>query len=98
MARSRSDGCEGDLGTISGHGVDPLSSFSITTMCLRISTRIHYGVDRETFATSWAKTGNHAFAALLQRGVGNTIWYCFSLAPRLAGARHEVVQCRALEG
>jgi len=53
----------------------------------------HYGIDQHSFATQWANTGNHAFLALLQREVGDVIWYEFSLVPKLAGARHEVVGC-----
>jgi glycosyltransferase involved in cell wall biosynthesis len=54
----------------------------------------HYGVDQHTFATCWADTGNHAFLSLLQREVGDVIWYEFSLRPELSEARHEVVGCR----
>jgi glycosyltransferase involved in cell wall biosynthesis len=54
----------------------------------------HYGVDQQAFATRWAATGNHAFLALLQREIGDVIWYAFSLAPELAEARHEVVGCQ----
>lgn len=54
----------------------------------------HYGVDQQAFATRWADTGNHALLTLLQREVGDVIWYAFSLAPRLALATHQVVGCR----
>ncbi len=54
----------------------------------------HYGVDQKTFATRWVGTGNHAFASLLQREIGDVTWYSFSLAPELEEARHEVVGCR----
>jgi glycosyltransferase involved in cell wall biosynthesis len=54
----------------------------------------HYGVDQRAFATRWAATGNHAFVTLLQREVGDVVWYAFSLAPRLAEARHELTGCR----
>ena len=54
----------------------------------------HYGVDQQSFATRWAATSNHAFLTLLQREVGDVIWYTFSLAPELSEARHEVVGCR----
>ena len=53
-----------------------------------------YGVDQAAFATRWASTGNHAYLAALQRGVGDVTWYVFSLAPELGRARHEVVGCR----
>jgi len=54
----------------------------------------HYGVDQRSFATRWAGTGNHAFLSLLQREVGDVVWYAFSLTPELDEARHEVVGCR----
>jgi glycosyltransferase involved in cell wall biosynthesis len=54
----------------------------------------HYGVDQWAFATRWAATGNHAFVSLLQREVGDVIWYEFSLRPELSEAWHEVVGCR----
>ncbi len=54
----------------------------------------HYGVDQRAFATRWAGTGSHAFVALLQREVGDVVWYAFSLAPEFEEARHEVVSCR----
>jgi glycosyltransferase involved in cell wall biosynthesis len=54
----------------------------------------HYGVDQWTFATRWAATGNHAFLSVLQREIGDVIWYVLSLEPELSEARHEVVGCR----
>lgn len=53
-----------------------------------------YGVDQRAFATRWTAAGNHAFLALLQREVGDVIWYAFSVAPEICEARHEVVGCR----
>lgn len=41
----------------------------------------HYGVSQQAFATSWSATGNHAFVRLLQRLIGDVIWYEFSLKP-----------------
>src|SRR5256885_1634320 len=43
----------------------------------------HLGVDQRGFATTWARTGNHAFLTLLQREVGDVTWYAFSLRPEL---------------
>ena len=57
----------------------------------------HYGVDQRSFATRWAGTGNHAFLSLLQREVGDVVWYAFSLTPELDEARHEVVGCRGAD-
>lgn len=54
----------------------------------------HYGVDQQTFATRWDASANHAFLSLLQREVGDVIWYTLSLAPELAEAQHEGVGCR----
>ena len=51
---------------------------------------LHYGVDQYTFATRWADSGSHAFLSMLQREVGDVIWYTFSLKPKLSEARHEV--------
>jgi len=54
----------------------------------------HYGVNQQGFATRWAATANHAWVSLVQREVGDVVWYTFSLAPELSEARHEVVGCR----
>jgi glycosyltransferase involved in cell wall biosynthesis len=54
----------------------------------------HYGVDQKAFATRWVGTGSHAFLSLLQREVGDVVWYAFSVAPQLDEARHEVIGCQ----
>ncbi|MSP67043.1 MAG: glycosyltransferase family 1 protein [Alphaproteobacteria bacterium] len=54
----------------------------------------HYGVTQRDFATRYADTGNHAFLTVLQRAVGDVIWYEMSRAPELDEARHEMVGCR----
>jgi glycosyltransferase involved in cell wall biosynthesis len=54
----------------------------------------HYGVKQKDFITRWAATGNHAFLAVLQREIGDVVWYAFSLAPEEDGGRHETVGCR----
>ena len=54
----------------------------------------YYGVDQQTFATRWAATSNHTYLSLLQREVGDVVWYVFSLRPQLGEARHEVVGCQ----
>jgi glycosyltransferase involved in cell wall biosynthesis len=54
----------------------------------------HYGVDQRAFATTWTGSGNHRFLSLLQREIGDVVWYELSLAPELEGATHEVVGCR----
>ena len=53
-----------------------------------------YGIDQQQFATRFTAAGNHAFLTLLQREVGDVIWYSFSLKPEVDEARHEVVGCR----
>ena len=53
-----------------------------------------YGVDQAGFVTRWTAAGNHAFVTLLQREIGDVIWYSFSLQPQVAEARHEVTGCR----
>jgi glycosyltransferase involved in cell wall biosynthesis len=54
----------------------------------------HYGVDQLQFASTWVGASNHAFLRLIQREVGDVVWYEFSLAPELAEARHKSVGCR----
>jgi glycosyltransferase involved in cell wall biosynthesis len=54
----------------------------------------HYGVKQKDFITRWAATGNHAFLTVLQREIGDVVWYAFSLAPEEDGGRHETVGCR----
>jgi glycosyltransferase involved in cell wall biosynthesis len=50
----------------------------------------HLGVDRHAFATSWASTGNHAFASLIQEYVGNVTWYELSLHRSIRSQRHNL--------
>ena len=54
----------------------------------------HYGVNQLDFATRWADTGNHAWASLLQREIGDVLWYEFSLDPQVGEIRHQVTGCR----
>lgn len=54
----------------------------------------HYGLDQRMFATRWSDTGNHAFLSLLQREVGDVVWYVFSLEPKITETMHEKVGCR----
>jgi len=53
----------------------------------------HYGVNQQAFATTWADTANHAWLALVQKEIGDVIWYVFSLNPALSEARHKIVGC-----
>lgn len=54
----------------------------------------HYGVDQQAFATHWSDTANHAWLSLVQREIGDVVWYMFALTPELSQARHEVVGCQ----
>lgn len=54
----------------------------------------HYGVDQKTFATTWHNTGNHAWLKIVQKEIGDIIWYALSLKPELKEAKHEYVGCR----
>jgi len=53
----------------------------------------HYGIDQRSFATQWMNTAVHEWLALVQREIGDVVWYVFSLAPQLSEARHERVGC-----
>ena len=55
---------------------------------------LHYGVSQKLFGTEWNNSGNHAFLALLQREVGDVIWYSFSLRPELSEAEHRGTGCK----
>lgn len=48
----------------------------------------HLGVDRHSFATTWAGTGNHAFSSVVQEHVGDVTWYELSLHPSSSSERH----------
>lgn len=50
----------------------------------------HLGVDRHAFATSWAGTGNHAFASLIQEQVGDVTWYELSVDRSVHSQRHDL--------
>ena len=39
-----------------------------------------YGVTPPAFATTWDGTGNHRFAEVLQRSVGDVVWYVHTVA------------------
>ena len=54
----------------------------------------HYGLDQATFATTWAATANHAFASMMQKEVGEVVWYTLSLSPTISEARHRVIGIR----
>jgi glycosyltransferase involved in cell wall biosynthesis len=54
----------------------------------------HYNVDQLTFATRLDASGNHAFLSLIQREIGDVVWYVFSLNPQLNDAQHETIGCR----
>jgi starch synthase len=54
----------------------------------------HYGVTQQAFTTTWDSTGGHAFAKILQRCVGDVIWYEFSLRPQVSEDFHQTTGCR----
>jgi glycosyltransferase involved in cell wall biosynthesis len=55
----------------------------------------HYGVDQHAFFTTRrATTGHYATLSLLQREIGDVIWYVLSLAPELSEVRHETLGCQ----
>jgi len=54
----------------------------------------HYGIEQEAFATTWASTATHVFASLLQREVGDVVWYTLSLNPAISEALHRVTGVR----
>jgi glycosyltransferase involved in cell wall biosynthesis len=53
----------------------------------------HYGVDQQSFGTRWMDTAVHGWVRLVQRQIGDVIWYVLSLAPELPQARHEGAGC-----
>jgi hypothetical protein len=50
----------------------------------------HLGVDRVAFGTTWAATGNHRFASVIQGWVGDVTWYPLSLARPGASTMHSL--------
>ena len=54
----------------------------------------HYGIEQASFATTWASTATHAFASLIQREVGEVVWYTLSLNPAISEATHQVTGAR----
>src|SRR5438093_9373397 len=46
------------------------------------------------FASEWAATGSHAFAATIQRHIGDVIWYEFSLEDDPIDQPHDAIGCR----
>lgn len=48
----------------------------------------HLGVRRRDFATTWAGTGNHAFASVIHEHVGDVTWYELSLHRSPPAERH----------
>jgi glycosyltransferase involved in cell wall biosynthesis len=54
----------------------------------------HYGVDQESFTSTWANTGSHAWLSLIQKELADVIWYTFSLSPEPGERRHRVTGFR----
>jgi glycosyltransferase involved in cell wall biosynthesis len=54
----------------------------------------HYGVSQHEFATRWHNTANHAWLAIIQKEIGDVIWYQNSLRPEVDEETHGLVGCR----
>jgi len=54
----------------------------------------HYGVSQHEFATRWHNTANHAWLAIIQKEIGDVIWYQNSLRPEVDEETHGFVGCR----
>ena len=54
----------------------------------------HYGVSQHDFATRWHNTANHAWLAIIQKDIGDVIWYQNSLSPEVEEETHEFMGCR----
>ena len=54
----------------------------------------HYGVDQRAFATTWANTASHVWISLIQREIGDVVWYAFSLEPEFLTEVHRVTGCQ----
>ena len=54
----------------------------------------HYGVSQHEFATRWHNTANHAWLAIIQKEIGDVVWYQNSLRPEVNEESHEFVGCR----
>jgi hypothetical protein len=54
----------------------------------------HYGVSQHEFATRWHNTANHAWLAIIQKDIGDVLWYQNSLRPEVDEETHEFTGCR----
>lgn len=54
----------------------------------------HYGVGQHEFATKWHNTANHAWLAIIQREIGDVLWFCNSIRPEVDEEIHEFTGCR----
>lgn len=54
----------------------------------------HYGVSQHEFATRWHNTANHAWLAIIQKEIGDVLWYCNSIRPEVDESLHEFTGCR----
>jgi glycosyltransferase involved in cell wall biosynthesis len=54
----------------------------------------HYGVSQHEFATRWHNTANHAWLAIIQKEIGDVLWYCNSIRPEVDEEIHEFIGCR----
>ena len=53
----------------------------------------HYGVTQKAFATTWVNTANHQWIRIIQREIGDVIWYVNCIKPEQPESKHRVVGC-----
>jgi glycosyltransferase involved in cell wall biosynthesis len=49
----------------------------------------HYGVDQSAFVSTWRNTASHSLVELMQRELGDVVWYQMSLRPETTEGRHQ---------
>jgi len=54
----------------------------------------HYGVDQQSFATSWCNTGCHAWLSLIQQELADVVWCAFSLNPEFEEQQQHLIGIR----
>jgi glycosyltransferase involved in cell wall biosynthesis len=52
----------------------------------------HYKVSQQKFL-SWHNTGNHGWLEIIQKNIGNVIWYLPSIKPEIQEGVHEKINC-----
>ncbi len=54
----------------------------------------HYGVNQQEFATTWHNSANHSWIAIIQKEIGDVIWYVTSIHPEIREEIHQVTKCK----